>query len=167
MEELSGLGQIMRSVVGVAMHSRLLEQSRSRNLAEAPLVVDSQSDSHDKPVVLGRSSEDEPGESSIADCSCNYYHFGLVLSSRGIRADKNRKTATTAGRTEVRNSKRKPHAVGVVGSEGDRWVVHQRSSCMRLVDLSNADFEGSRSLKIAWVQPERCTQVAVDNAGRG
>lgn len=167
MEELSGLGQRMMSVVDVEMHSRRLEQSHSRNLAEAPLVADSQSDSLDKPVVHVRSSEDGPGESSIADCNCNYSRFGLPLSSRGIRADKNQKIVTTAGRTVGRNWKRKPHVVGVVGSEGDRWAVLQRSSYMRLVDLSIADFEGSQSLKIVWVQPERRTQAAADTAGLG
>ena len=155
------------SVVGGVMHSRQLEQSRSRNLAEAPLVADSQSDSLDRLVAVGQSSGDGPGESSTADYNCKRSHFGLVLSNPGIRADKNRKTATTAGRIVGGNWKMKLHVVEVVGSEGGKWVVHQRSSCMRLVDLNIADFEGIQKLKIVWVQPERRNQIAVDNVGQG
>lgn len=167
-EELSGWARRMMSVVDVEMHSRPLEQSRSRNLAEAPLVADSQSDSLDKPVVVGQSSEDGLGESSTADynCNCNCSHFGLLRSSRGIHCGKNRKPAMTAGRIGWHNWKMKPHAVEVVASEGDRWVVHQRGSCMKQVDFV-ADSEGSRNLMIVWMQAERRTQTAVDNAGLG
>ena len=147
-EALSGLAQRMMSVVDVEMHSRQLEQSRSRNPAEAPLVADNQSDSLDKHVVVGQSLEGGPGESSIADCNCNCSHFGPFLSSRGNPAGKIRMPATTAARTARRNSKMKPHAAELVGSEGGRRVVHPQSNCMKPVDLSIADSEGSRSLKI-------------------
>ena len=131
-EELSGQGQRMMSV-DVEMHSRRLEQSRSRNLVEAPLAADTLSDFPDKVGVVERHLEDGPGESSIAGCNCNCSHFGLLLRSRGILAGKNRKTATTPGRTVERSWKMTLHAVEVAGSEGHRGVEHQRSSCMKLV----------------------------------
>ena len=93
----------MTVVVDVKVHSQQLEQSHSRNLAEAQLVAGNQSGCLDKPVAVGQSLGVGLGESSIADCNCNCSHFGPLLSSHGIRADKNRKTATTAGRTVGHN----------------------------------------------------------------